>query len=128
MFFTVDFDGTVCDHRFPDIGHDVPNAVFVLQDMVRRGHKIILNTMRSDIDEGKTLSAAVKWFEERGIPLFAVNENPTQKNWSLSPKPYAHGDIDDNNVGCPKIFLAWMARPCVDWLAIHESLKALPEY
>ena len=27
------------------------------------------------------------------IPLFGVNENPTQKDWTSSPKPYVDWDI-----------------------------------
>jgi len=49
--------------------------VRVLKRFVKEGHAFILNTMRS----GETLADAVKWFENKGIPLFGINENPTQK-------------------------------------------------
>ena len=128
LIFTVDFDGTVASHEFPNMGQDLPEAVSVLHEMVARGHRIILNTMRSDNDEGKYLTQAVKWFADRDIPLFGVNGNPEQHTWTTSPKPYAHADIDDNNLGCPLIQLAWMKRPGVDWAAVRTLLHKIPGY
>lgn len=46
----IDFDGTVVTHDFPKIGKDI-GAVPVLRKLVDNGHKLILFTMRSDIDE-----------------------------------------------------------------------------
>lgn len=46
----IDFDGTVVTHDFPKIGKDI-GAVPVLKKLVENGHKLILFTMRSDIDE-----------------------------------------------------------------------------
>lgn len=85
----IDFDGTVVTHDFPKIGKDI-GAVPVLRKLVDNGHKLILFTMRSDIDEvtsddynihkqgGKYLSEAVQWFTDNDIPLFGINENPEQ--------------------------------------------------
>lgn len=97
----IDFDGTVVTHDFPKIGKDI-GAVPVLKKLVENGHKLILFTMRSDIDEvtsddynihkqgGKYLSEAVKWFMNNNVPLFGINENPEQHAWTTSPKPYCH--------------------------------------
>lgn len=46
----IDFDGTVVTHDFPKIGKDI-GAVPILKRLVDNGHKLILFTMRSDIDE-----------------------------------------------------------------------------
>ena len=49
-----------------------------------------------------------------------VNENPTQKNWTISPKVYAQCDVDDAALGCPLIYDETMCdRPFVDWLEIE---------
>lgn len=97
MIIAVDFDGTVVDHRYPDVGGDVPGAVDALKALVAVGAKLVLNTMRSD----EPLADAVRWFEERGIPLFGVNRNPEQDSWTKSPKVYAHHYVDDAAIGCP---------------------------
>lgn len=52
MTIAVDFDGTCVKHRYPMVGEDVDGAVSVLKELVRKGHKIILYTMRSgDTDD-----------------------------------------------------------------------------
>ena len=48
-----------------------------------------------------TLEPALDWFEKRGIPLYGVNENPTQKVWTSSPKAYGNIYIDDGALGAP---------------------------
>ena len=79
LYIAVDFDGTCVTHEYPYIGQDV-GAVPVLKELVEQGHNLILYTMRS----GKLEKDAVAWFKEHGIPLYAVNSNPTQKKWTDS--------------------------------------------
>lgn len=107
----IDFDGTVVDHRYPDVGPTLPGAIEKIKDISDKGVKIILWTMRS----GKELEDAVKWYSDNGIPLFGVNENPEQKSWTKSPKVYAHLYIDDAAFGAPLFQLAWMLRPGINW-------------
>ena len=107
----VDFDGTVVDHRYPEVGPTLPMAVESLKQMVGLGVKIILWTMRS----GKELDDAVNWYKENDIPLFGINENPEQASWTTSPKAYAQLYIDDAAFGAPLMQLAHMARPGIDW-------------
>lgn len=114
----VDFDGTCVDHRYPDIGGDVPGAVAALQAMIARDWKIILWTMRS----GETLDAARQWFADHGIPLWGENRNPDQ-HWSQSPKAYAHHYVDDAAVGCPlRENPRTGGRPYVDWDKVRDEL------
>ena len=67
------------------------------------------------------LQEAIDWFSQNDIPLFGVNENPTQKSWTTSPKPYAHLYIDDASLGMLTIKLS--KRPFVDWYATVFRLK-----
>ena len=109
MIIGIDFDGTIVEHEFPDIGEAVPGALPVMRYMQDHGHKIILWTMRSD----KFLDQAVYYLRERGIVLYGINRNPGV-DWSTSPKAYAHVYIDDAALGCPLIENDHR-RPYVDW-------------
>ncbi len=118
----VDFDGTCVTHEYPKTGRDI-GAAPVLIELVERGCKLILWTMRSDGGEhGDMLAAAVKWFEERGIPLFGINRNPEQDTWTSSPKAYAKLYIDDAALGVPLCRGLKGERPFVDWDAIRRLL------
>lgn len=119
MIIAIDFDGTCVTHEYPNVGKDI-NAIPVLKNIVNKGHKIILYTMR----HGKELQDAVEWFANNNIPLYGINENPTQKNWTKSPKIYAHIYIDDAALGCPLIFNEeYSDRPYVDWEAVQKLLE-----
>jgi hypothetical protein len=108
----VDFDGTVVDHKYPDTGEDVPGAVHWMRKFAEAGASIILWTMRSGVE----LHEACEWFAQRGIPLYGVNENPTQKGWTSSPKAYCQVFIDDAAACCPlKENPRMGGRPYVDW-------------
>ena len=116
----VDFDGTCVEHNYPAIGMDVEGAVEVLRTLNKHGHRIILNTMRS----GQRLEAAVRWFRDRKIELWAVNRNPEQECWTSSPKVYADIYIDDSALGCPLIFLEGVRRPVVNWSKVRQLLES----
>lgn len=113
----IDFDGTVVTHEYPHIGEDA-GAVPVLKELVANRNRLILYTMRS----GALLDKAKRWFEERKIPLWAVNDNPEQKSWTSSPKVYAHLYIDDSALGCPLKIMDGSSRPVADWVRIREQL------
>jgi len=131
MIIAIDFDGTIVEHIFPEIGEEVPGAISTLKKLLKGGHKLILWTMRSDVvapksenpeinaTPGKYLTEAVEWCRERGIEFWGVNENPEQKNWTSSPKVYAHIYIDDAALGCPLIHPE-KGRSYVDWEAVWD--------
>ena len=118
MTIAIDFDGTCVTHEYPEIGRDL-GATTTLKTLVDNGHKLILLTMK----RGKTLENAKHWFEERGIILYGVNENPSQKRWTESPKVYANLYIDDANLGTPLIKNSIASdRPYVDWKLVLIDL------
>lgn len=136
MDICIDFDGTCVAHEYPNIGKDI-GAIPVLKELVEKGHRLILFTMRSDrkkkkkIDgqevmvEENVLTEAVQWFADNDIPLYGVQKNPTQRFWTSSPKAYGHLYIDDAALGCPLILDDPNSdRPYVDWLRIREMLVA----
>lgn len=117
VIVAVDFDGTCVLHEYPKVGPDVPGAVEALKNLQGRGWKIILWSIRS----GDELGDAVRWFGDRGIELWGINQNPTQNFWSKSPKAYAVHYIDDAAIGCPLIPGRNGGRDYVDW----EKVMAL---
>lgn len=137
MIIAVDFDGTCVTHEFPKIGQDI-GAAKVLKKMVAMGHKLILWTMRSNIDVVQTtdidihpeggdyLSAAIRWFAENEIELWGINQNPDQKSWTISPKVYADVYIDDAAIGCPLKYNRKLSpRPFADWEQLYPILLNL---
>lgn len=116
MIICVDFDGTCVKHEYPLVGADI-GAVPVLKRLVASGNELVLFTMR----DGKELVDAVEWFEKNGIPLYGVNVNPTQHEWTSSPKAYGHLYIDDAALGVPTFTVA-NERPYVNWKAVENML------
>lgn len=117
MIIAVDFDGTCVTHEYPNIGKDI-GATVVLKSLSNKGYPLILWTMRC----GKHLEQAVNWFAERQIPLYGINNNPSQKSWTSSPKVYANILIDDTSLGVPLTSDERSDRPFVDWDKVAEIL------
>ncbi len=122
MDIVIDFDGTCVTHEYPNIGREI-GATPVLRELADSGNRLILFTMRHD-DKRRNiyyLSDAVEWFRERDIPLFGIQRNPKQKDWTSSPKAYGEIYIDDAALGCPLIYPE-EGRPYVDWKSVRETL------
>lgn len=99
MTIAVDFDGTIVEHRYPEIGNEIPFATETLKMLIEDRHKLILWSVR----EGKLLDDAVEWCRQRGVEFYAVNrdfpEEDENKNKHFSRKLKADVWIDDRNVG-----------------------------
>jgi len=99
MTLAVDFDGTIVEHRYPQIGPEIPFAIDTLKMLIRDHHKIILWTVR----EGEMLDEAVNWCRDRGVEFYAVNrdypEETTNNNQHFSRKIKVDYFIDDRNLG-----------------------------
>lgn len=122
MIIGIDFDGTCVSHEFPYVGKDI-GSVPVLKKLVENGHQLILWTMRSDSSKGLFLAAAVKWFADNEIHLYGIQTNPTQSEWTSSPKAYCEMYIDDASLGCPlKKDPQISSRSFVDWEKVEEIL------
>lgn len=138
IIIAVDFDGTCVTHEFPRVGRDI-GAEPVLKELVKRGARLILWTMRGNlqcldpingmiVDSShyvtpvSVLDDAKKWFKDRNIPLFGINNNPEQRSWTNSPKAYAHLYIDDAALGVPLIKGRNGERDYVDWIKVAEML------
>lgn len=99
MTIAVDFDGTIVEHRYPEIGRELPFATQTLRMLIEDRHKLILWSVR----EGKLLEEAVEWCRKRGVEFYAINkdfpEEDLTKNQNFSRKLKADIWIDDRNIG-----------------------------
>lgn len=98
MTIAIDFDGTIVEHRYPQIGNEIPFATDTLKMLVNDRHRLILWSVR----EGKLLEEAVEWCRQRGVEFYAVNrdypeEETAHRNFSRKIK--ADIFIDDRNLG-----------------------------
>lgn len=100
MIIAVDFDGILCENRFPEIGTPYYQMVSFVRELIDMGHEVILWTSRVD----EPLGNAVEWCNDRGLHFCAVNDNAPSnkaKYESLYPngtrKVYADIYIDDHN-------------------------------
>lgn len=99
MVIAVDFDGTIVEHRYPEIGEERPFATEVLRRLIQERHKLILWTVR----EGILLDEALAWCSERGVEFYAVNSDSSAmfneaRNENFSCKLNADVFIDDRNI------------------------------
>ena len=98
MVISIDFDGTVVEHRYPKIGEEIPHATETLRKLMEDGHKLVLWTVR----EGRLLNEAVEWCRERGVEFSAINETlraDTGEHNHNTRKIDADLYIDDCNIG-----------------------------
>ncbi|MCH5178603.1 MAG: hypothetical protein J1F13_02875 [Prevotellaceae bacterium] len=98
MLIAVDFDGTIVEHKYPQIGREIPFAVDTLKRLIQDGHRLILWTIR----HGETLQEAVDWCKERGLEFWSVNSDYAEQDIKVeerSPKVKCDMYIDDRNVG-----------------------------
>ena len=118
----LDFDGTVVKHRYPAVGEDI-GSIPVLRKLLQNGHHLLLNTMRSHNSGGvDTLQPAIDWFAKNDIPLYGINENPGQKDWTQSPKVYGELYIDDGALGAP--LKSDNGEAYIDWSLVSILLFA----
>lgn len=99
MIIAVDFDGTIVEHRYPEIGKEIPFAIETLKKLTEERHRLILWSVR----EGELLDEAIEWCRKRGLEFYAVNkdfpEEDVERNRHYSRKLKADIFIDDRNIG-----------------------------
>lgn len=99
MTIAIDFDGTIVEHKYPEIGEEIPFATDTLKMLTQAHHKLILWSVR----EGQLLEDAVNWCRARGVEFYAVNrdypEERIDNNNHFSRKIKADIFIDDRNIG-----------------------------
>jgi hydroxymethylpyrimidine pyrophosphatase-like HAD family hydrolase len=97
MKIAIDFDGTIVEPRYPEIGKEIVFAFDALRELQKRGHQLILWTSRA----GKELDDAVEYCRRKGIEFYAVNKNYPEEQYDPtdSRKILADIYIDDRIIG-----------------------------
>ncbi|WP_372753887.1 BT0820 family HAD-type phosphatase [Mariniflexile sp.] len=97
LIIAVDFDGTIVEDAYPQIGKPMIFAFDTLKKLQERGHRLILWTYRS----GSKLDDAVRFCEENGVHFYAVNNSFPEEIFDNNVSRKIHADlfIDDRNIG-----------------------------
>lgn len=128
MKIYLDFDGTIVEHYFPEIGAENPNALKVISRLQIAGHEIILNTYRADIDQ-KHVQDALDFIHSSGHLKISIEKFLPQK---LEPRSFDLESakksnqlyIDDISEGIPmrrNITLEYGMM--VDWIELEKKLE-----
>jgi len=93
----IDFDGTIVQNAYPDIGKPLIFAFDTLKKLQEEGYLLILWTYRS----GRKLEEAIDFCRSNGIEFYAVNRSYPEEvmSESISRKINADLFIDDRNIG-----------------------------
>ncbi len=97
MKIAIDFDGTIVEDAYPDIGKPMLFAFETMKELHKQRHQLILWTYRS----GTELQEAVEFCRSNGIEFYAVNRSYPEEEYDpeSSRKIHAHIFIDDRNIG-----------------------------
>ena len=71
QIIAVDFDGTLCFSKWPELGEPNRPLIEYLLAQKRSGNKLILWTCRA----GEALEKAVSWCREHQLEFDAINDN-----------------------------------------------------
>ncbi len=98
LIIAVDFDGTIVEHKYPEIGREIPFAIETLKKLQHEHHhRLILWTVRA----GKELEEAIEFCRARGLEFYSHNCNfPAEElENNTSRKLGVDLFIDDRNLG-----------------------------
>lgn len=125
----VDFDGTLCDRKYPEIGAPHNDVISIVKKLKAAGNVLILYTCRRD----EYLTAAIDWCAAHGITFDYINENAPQiieQYGSDTRKISADLYIDDKAINPHSTFAALIdiyygyaavARPFIDLLKTADT-------
>lgn len=109
-YIAIDFDGTIVDEAFPNIGQVKPHAKRVMQKIQQYGGVITIWTCRTGIDE----TNCIDFLTDNGIPFDYFNCNPQElidRYGTIPRKLGADIYIDDKTMFYN-----------IDWLEIEKEL------
>lgn len=137
MDIYLDFDGTVVEHQYPNIGRCNYGCVEVIKKLQDAGHNVILNTMRVEFKDG-SLEQALDWFSKAWMCVVDKSNMDDFELKPLSVTTYKHSPaywnwdffrdnnmiiIDDQSSGVPLKRAVMTSGYMVDWDEIDRQFK-----
>jgi len=128
MKIYLDFDGTVVEHYFPEIGAENPHAIQVIARLQAAGHDLVLNTYRADIDQKHVQEALdyIHSFEEIQQPIekfLPQKLEPRSFDLDLA-KESNQLYLDDISTGIPmRRNVVLEHGMMVDWVELEKKLE-----
>lgn len=124
MEIQLDFDGTVVEHAYPEIGLPNPGAIETILKLHEKGHKIILNTMRANFKNG-SLSEAIVYLQNNGLTFLDSEVNKTKIEpieWNMTSSDSDVIFIDDIANDIPIRKAEKVNGYMVDWIELEKQL------
>jgi len=130
----LDFDGTVVEHTYPEIGRCNFGCIEVIHKLQKSGHKIVLNTMRVEFQDG-TFEKALNWFDKAYMFLkdksnipedfeIKIDDHTTRKLNPIWDWEFFYDNnlifIDDQCLNIPTKPAAMSSGRIVDWDALEQ--------
>ena len=95
----IDFDGTIVENKFPEIGNPINGAFKYMKKLQGQGFFIVLWTCRA----GESLEDAIRFCGEQGLVFDSINANSPSNlaefDYADTRKVFAHYYIDDRQIG-----------------------------
>ena len=109
LIIAIDFDGTIVEDAYPNIGKPIIFAFETMKKLQSEGHRLILWTYRSD----RKLQEAVDFCKQQGLEFYAINKSYPEEEFDgkISRKINATFFVDDRNIG-----------GFIGWTAVHKLL------
>ncbi len=123
MIIAIDFDGTIVESAFPEIGKPLDDAIESLKELIADGHFLILHTCREDERKRKYLTEAVDFLKRNGVVFDSVNCNSERTEFRDAPgrKVYANIYIDDKMPGG-----MWKWKDLLKWVKqLHRKKESV---
>ncbi len=97
VILCVDFDGTIVEHEYPDMGELKEGAKEYINKLYDEGYYIIIWTCRA----GYPLVDMINFLDDKGVKYHKINENAPFEmiGFKPSPKVFCNIHIDDTNLG-----------------------------
>lgn len=88
----VDFDGTLCEHCWPECGPPRVTVVEAVRALHAMGWRVVVQSCRAQTEDNLLVEMAA-WLAEHGVPCDEI--------WRGTGKPSAHAYLDDRGVAVP---------------------------
>jgi haloacid dehalogenase-like hydrolase len=80
MRIVVDFDGTIVEHEFPEIGSLKTGVIEALSAFRREGHEIVISSGRNSISMNKKFQKEmIEFLDEKKVPYDFIDDGKSGK-------------------------------------------------